>query len=353
MDLKGKKILVTGGASFIGSHLVDALVQKEPASIRVVDDLSSGKKENIAQYIDSGAVEFQQADLFEEQVVRDAVRGMDVVFHLAAFHGGRGVVDTHQRECARNFRMSANMMDASIDASVQKFVYASSGCIYPNYLQANLDEILYLSEEMSGGGLRAKGNGYDPDNTYGADKLAAEIQLSSVARAKLMGGASCRFFTVYGERGKEDHAVIAMIARAFTRQDPFEVWGTGEQVRNWTYVGDIVRGFVRSAEKIDDGTAINLGTMERTRVIDAAKMVIAYVQEKYYPDYNPEIRTLPHMPTGPLNRVADNARARQLLGEDCIQMSFKDGLYRTIGWYFKDRNPDVVKEIVASKLTER
>ena len=81
---------------------------------------------------------------------------------------------------------------------------------------------------------------YDADNMYGWAKLMAEMTLQAYHRDFGLKSASCRFFTVYGERGVENHAVIAMIARAFVRQDPFEVWGDGTQIRNWTYVGDIV-----------------------------------------------------------------------------------------------------------------
>ena len=124
------------------------------------------------------------------------------------------------------------------------------------------DEVLYLTEDMVG-------PPFDADNLYGWAKLMAEMTLRANVREHGMKAASLRYFTVYGERGKEDHAVIAMIARAFIRQDPFVVWGDGQQIRNWTYVGDIVEGTIRAAETIDDGTAVNLGTMERTRVLDA------------------------------------------------------------------------------------
>jgi len=144
---------------------------------------------------------------------------------------------------------------------------------------------------------------------------------------------------VYGERGKEDHAVMAMIARAFVEQSPFLVWGNGEQVRNWTYVGDIVRGTILAAERIDDGTAVNLGTMERTRVIDAVREVLRYTGKEL------EIEFQPEMPTGPMNRVADNARARQLLGWE-PQMSFREGLHRTIDWYFAEKEPVEVRELL-------
>ncbi|MBM3300464.1 MAG: NAD-dependent epimerase/dehydratase family protein, partial [Deltaproteobacteria bacterium] len=158
--------------------------------------------------------------------------------------------------------------------------------------------------------------------------------------------ASCRYFTVYGPRGVENHAVMAMIARAFVRQDPFEVWGDGSQVRNWTYIDDIVRGTILAGEKIDDGTAINLGTMERVRVIDAVKMVLEFT------GHRAEIRLLPDMPTGPLNRVADNSLARKLLGWE-PQVPFREGLSRTIDWYFATKDREEVKEILGRMLIER
>src|SRR5262249_29477620 len=154
------------------------------------------------------------------------------------------------------------------------------------------------------------------------------------------------FFTVYGERGVENHAVIAMIARAFIDQDPFEVWGDGTQIRNWTYVGDIVRGIVLAAERIFDGTAINLGTMERTRVIDAVNEVLRYTRK------SAQIKFRPDMPTGPLNRVASNDLARELLEWE-PRVKFVDGLHRTIDWYFATKDPDQVRGYFERMLTER
>jgi len=205
--------------------------------------------------------------------------------------------------------------------------------VYPNFAQADPNEEIYLREEL------ADEPPFDADNMYGYAKLMGELSLKAYAREWGLKSASCRYFTVYGERGKEDHAVMAMIARAFVEQSPFLVWGNGEQVRNWTYVGDIVRGTILAAERIDDGTAVNLGTMERTRVIDAVREVLRYTGKEL------EIEFQPEMPTGPMNRVADNARARQLLGWE-PQMSFREGLHRTIDWYFAEKEPVEVRELL-------
>jgi nucleoside-diphosphate-sugar epimerase len=331
-------VLVTGGASFIGSHLVQGLLARG-ARVRIVDNLSSGKRDYLRREIEEGEVEMGEGDLREQAVARQAVKGIEIAFHLAADHGGRGYVDLHQAACAANLALDGMFFAACHEAGVEKVVYASSGCVYPNFRQNNPKEILYLSEDMVG-------PPFDADNMYGWAKLMAEMTLKAYCKEYGMKAASCRYFTVFGERGKEDHAVIAMIARAFIRQDPFEVWGTGEQIRNWSYVGDIVEGTILSAEKIDDGTAVNLGTMERTRVLDAVHEVLRYT------GHQAQIKLRPEMPTGPYNRVADNSLARRLLGWE-PRVSFQEGLHRTIDWYFRTHQREEVARRLGTSLTER
>lgn len=338
MNWKNTRTLVTGGASFIGSALVDALVQRG-AIVRVVDNFSSGRRENLTAHLKSNAIELQHADLLDDGVARQAVRGMDLVFHLAADHGGRGYVDLHQAACAGNLGLDGILFRACVQQSVEKVVFASSGCIYPNYIQNDPTELLYLTEDKAG-------PPYDADNLYGWAKLMAEMTLQAYHRDYGMKAASCRYFTVYGPRGHENHAVIAMIARAFVGQNPFVVWGNGEQIRNWTHVDDIVSGTIRAAEAIDDGTAINLGTTERTRVIDAVEEVLRYTGHKATIELHPE------MPTGPMNRVADNSLAKRLLGWE-PQIKFMTGLRNTIDWYFSTKDRKKVASELETLLTER
>lgn len=338
MDWKNKRALVTGGASFIGSSLVDALV-KRGATVRAIDNLSTGRQEYIAHYLKSGAVEFIEGDLLDPATATKSVGGVSHIFHLAADHGGRGYVDLHNVECSTNLILDGQLFREAVKAGVEKIVYASSGCVYPNYLQQDAAEELYLTEDLVG-------PPYDSDNMYGWAKLMGEFTLRHYAQRGLLKAASCRYFTVYGPRGKEDHAVIAMIARAFIGQDPFEVWGTGEQIRNWTYIDDIVEGTIRTAERIDDGTAVNLGTMERIRVADAAAMILREMGRKS------RLKFLPEMPTGPYNRVASNRLAKQLLEWE-PQVMFRDGIRKTIAWYVANRNRDEVRSKLQSMLTER
>ncbi|HEX2715716.1 MAG TPA: NAD-dependent epimerase/dehydratase family protein [Candidatus Acidoferrales bacterium] len=333
-----QKVLVTGGASFIGSHLVDQLLERG-ARVRIVDDLTSGRLENIRPHLANGKLEFIRADLREPGVTRGAVQGVDTVFHLAADHGGRGYVDLHQAGPASNFFLDGLVFAEALKAKVKKVVFASSGCVYPNFLQSDVKKEVYLTEELTKGPN-------DADNMYGWAKLMGEFTLQAYAKEHGLKAASCRYFTVYGPRGVENHAVIAMIARAFTGQDPFEVWGDGTQIRNWTYIEDIVAGTLLAGEKIDDGTAVNLGTMERVRVMDAVKMVLEYT------GHSAEIKLRRDMPTGPLNRVADNSLAKKLLDWE-PKTPFREGLRRTVEWYYKTKDREQVKTILTRMLTER
>lgn len=336
--LARRPVLVTGGASFIGSHLVDALVSVG-ARIRVVDDLSSGKLANIRRHIASGAIEFTRADLLDPTVAAESVAGIHTVFHLAANHGGRGYVDLHQADCATNLLLDGAVFRACRLAGVKKVVYASSGCVYPNHRQTDPTEWLFLTEDQVG-------PPYDADNMYGWAKLMGELSLRAYHRDYGLKSVSCRFFTVYGPRGHENHAVMAMIARAFIRQDPFEVWGSGRQVRNWTFVTDIVDGTLRAAARIDDARAVNLGTRERISVIDAVRRVL------HMTGHRPEIRLRSDMPIGPMNRVADSSLAERLLNW-MPRVRFDDGLRTTIDWYVTTHGRNDVAARLAHRLTER
>jgi nucleoside-diphosphate-sugar epimerase len=338
VNWKGKHVLVTGGTSFIGSSLVDALVSRG-AIVRVVDDLSTGRYEYISRLVESGSVEIIKGDLLDSEIATRSVRGIEYLFHLAAIHGGRGYVDLHNVECSMNLILDGQLFREAVKAHVEKIIFASSGCVYPNHLQSDPERELYLTEDLVG-------PPYDADNMYGWAKLMGELTLQHFVKQGLLKAASCRYFTVYGPRGKEDHAVIAMIARAFIQQNPFEVWGTGEQIRNWTYIDDIVEGTILAAEGIDDGTAVNLGTMERIRVVDAAAMILRRMGVEV------PLKFLPHMPTGPYNRVAANRLAKELIGWEPL-VPFREGIVKTIDWYVKNRNPDEVRNQLQSMLTER
>jgi UDP-glucose 4-epimerase len=326
MKLKNKKILITG-CSFIGSHLLEKLINKGADSIRIVN-LSDRHVKHFKKYLKE--IEFFQWDLRHFNRAMKSVKNIDIVFHLAADHGGRGYVETQQGRTASNFLLDSSVFYACLKQGVEKIMYASSGCVYPNYLQKDPKKEFYLKEEIVGPPFEA-------DNIYGWGKLMGEMTLKVYYKDFGLKSAICRLFTVYGERASESHAVMAAIAKAFIKQDPFEIWGDGQQVRNWTYVEDIVDGLLLAAEKIDNATAINLGTTERIKVIDMVKMIFKYT------GFHPKKIQFLKMPTGPLNRVADNSLAKKLLSWR-PKYSFNEGLKRTIDWYFSTHKLGEVKK---------
>ncbi len=343
MSWNGTKVLVTGGASFIGSHLVDKLVSLG-ADVRVADDLSSGRLENLAA--SDGRYEFVEGDLRDRSFARSVTSGRAVVFHLAACHGGRGFIDTHPADCASNMVLDGIVFDEAARAKVDRVAFASSACVYPVQLQeAPVDgKTVYLQEEWA-----------DPfrvgcassDGEYGWAKLMGEMTLRAYYKQYGLKSVSCRYFTAYGERENETHAVIALIAKAFVRMDPYEIWGDGQQDRNFTYVGDIVDGTILAAERIDDASPINIGTAEHIKIIDLARLIFAEM------GWTPRgLHFDMSKPVGVYSRAADLTRTRARLGWE-PQMSVKEGLRRTIEWYVGSRKMSDVADRLGLLLTER
>lgn len=356
MDLKGKRVLITGVASFISSHLADALVAKGVANLCGIDNLSGGRFDNIAHLVKDDKLHFIKGDLREQNMLRVALRQQkpDIVFHLAADHGGRGYVDLHNAECANNLFLSGLVLHECVNAGVEKVIFAGSGCEYQNYLQTDASQELYLSEDLLGPPYLDKK--MQADNMYGWEKLMTEMTLYHYVKGgKLGSGASCRFFTVYGPRGKTDHAIMAMIGRAFIRQNPFIIWGDGNAKRNWTHVSDIVSGMIASAEYNGDFLGVNLGTMESTSVQQAAEMAVEIANELRPGDnYAPEFRHLLDMPVGPINRIANNTLAKETMGWE-PQVALADGMRETARWFFETQDAEklIAHFLDEKNLTER
>ncbi|MEZ5499962.1 MAG: NAD-dependent epimerase/dehydratase family protein [Steroidobacteraceae bacterium] len=339
----GAKVLVTGGASFIGSHLVDRLVTLG-ARVRVADDLSSGRLENLALSHDK--IEFHKGDLRERPFAREMVSNQQVVFHLAACHGGRGFIDTHPADCAANMVLDGIVFEEAYRAKVDRISFASSACVYPVQRQVAPQggNVVYLREEWADPFTEGCASS---DGEYGWAKFMGEMSLKAYAKQYGLKSVSCRLFTAYGERENETHAVIALIAKAFVRMDPYEIWGDGKQDRNFTYVSDIAEGMIRAAEKITDGSPINIGTAEHVQIIDLVEKICRLT--KFRPkSFNFDMSK----PVGVYSRAADLSRARAVLGWE-PQVSVDDGLKRTIDWYFSTHKADEVAGKLGVLLTER
>jgi UDP-glucose 4-epimerase len=327
-----KKCLVTGGASFIGSHLTEALLARG-AEVRVADNLSSGRKENLSTV--EADIELMIGDLRHMDFALAATSGCDVVFHLAADHGGRGYIATHPANCAGNMALDNIVFACAAENAVEQITFASSACVYPTDIQ---EERVLLKEDMVSFEVRG---GAFADEEYGWAKLMGEMSLRAYHKQYGTRTASARLSTVYGPRENESHALVALIAKAFIRQSPFEIWGTGEQTRGFTYVDDIVEGLLLASEHIDDGSAVNVGTSEYISLNRIAEEIFQAI------NWRPAagIRHLVDKPVGVLHRALDGTHALQKTGWQPVT-ALEEGVRKTVEWY--TRNHDVSE--VAARL---
>ncbi len=339
VNWKNKKCLVTGGASFIGSHLVETLLRKG-ATVRIADDLSSGLLSNLATVAPD--IEFMHGDLKHLDFARRASAHCDVVFHLAADHGGRGYIATHPANCAANMALDNIVFEAALHQGVERIIFASSACVYPTDIQngKNLLREDMVSFEKRGGAFA--------DEEYGWAKLMGELSLRAYHRQYDIKAASARISTAYGPRENESHALIALLAKAFIKQSPFEVWGNGQQTRGFTYVQDVVDGLVLACGHIDDGSAVNVGTSEFISLNRVAEEIFTAL------DWHPPggITHLEDKPVGVLHRALDGSYAKRKTGWS-PKVSLKEGVRETAAWYISNRDPDEVAMRLDTLLMER
>jgi UDP-glucose 4-epimerase len=247
------RALVTGGAGFIGSHLVDALLASD-AAVTVVDDLSSGRRERVSE-----GASLEVVDIAEPGALAPVIAAArpDVVFHLAAQVDVRSSVADPLRDARLNVGGTASVLEAARQAGARRVLLASTGgALYGD------TSVLPTPESAS----------IAPFSPYGASKAAAESYCALYTRLHGLSTLSLRFGNVYGPR-QDPHAeagVIAIFAGAAVEGRPVTVYGDGSQTRDYVYVGDVVAGFMAAAAA--DGTgAVNVGTGVETSVLELTR----------------------------------------------------------------------------------
>jgi UDP-glucose 4-epimerase len=272
------------------------------------------------------------------------MKDVDVVFHLAALHGGRGYIDSHPAQCCSNMILDQLVFEEAQRANVERVCFASSACVYPSYLQEETGSAYRLREEDANPFVRDKAFA---DLEYGWAKLMGEMALKAYHKQYGIKTSAVRIFTAYGPRENETHAIIALIAKAFVKMDPYVIWGTGEQDRNFTYVQDIVDALVLAAEKIEDGSPVNAGRDDRITINQAAELVFGIGR------WRP--RQVHHdlsKPQGVASRAADLTRAKRVLGWE-PKVSYAEGFKKTFEWYFANKDEKKVKADLDRLLMER
>lgn len=310
--------VVTGGAGFIGSHLTEALVRRGD-TVRVVDDLSSGRRENLTGLEvgppRSGApVELFQGDLLDPELLRAALVGARGVFHEAA----QVSVPASVRDPLASYRVNVmgtlGVLEAARASGVAKVVLAASSAAYGD------DPVLPKVESQTP----------RPLSPYASGKLAGEAMLAAWASAYGLEGVALRYFNVYGPRQADDSpysGVIALFAKALLAGRAPTIFGNGEQTRDFVYVEDVVRANLLAMERhLEPGVVINVGTGTRVSIRELFDILARHAGFSGAPVLAPaRAGDVPHS-------VASIERARALLAFE-PRWRLDEGLERTIAWY--------------------
>lgn len=301
------KALVSGGAGFIGSHLVRRLVT-EGYTVRVVDDLSTGRLENL----DGVGVELERRDLSRDPIA-EVVRDVDVVFHLAAVpsvpRSVRDPLRSHEAAATATLRI----LQASRDAGVKTFVNSSSSSVYGNVASPPMRESMATL----------------PRSPYAVAKLAAEGYTRAFASLFGMRTVSLRYFNVFGPRqdpNSEYAAVIPRFVKAYIGKERPKVFDDGLQSRDFTHVGNVVEANLLAARAEHlAGESVNVAAGAPRSVLDLLDEISAAFGYRLEPEF------LPARPGDIRDSHADISAARELFGYRPT-VSFADGLRETIAW---------------------
>jgi len=305
------KYLVTGGGGFIGSNIVGELLQRGE-EVRILDNFSTGRRENIAEF--SGKIEVIEGDVRDLKTVEETVNGVDFVFHQAALPSVQRSILNPLTTNEVNITGTLNLLLASKETKVRRFVYASSSSVYGN--SADLPK----SEDMSP----------HPLSPYAISKLAGERYCQAFYDIYGLETICLRYFNVFGPKQdpfSEYSAVIPKFIKALAQKRRPDIYGDGEQTRDFTYVHNVVMAnlLASSAEGVA-GEVINIACGERfslNRMLKFLQGVFNLDIDPVYSDPRPgEVR----------DSLADVTKARKLLGYE-PQTSFFEGLNKTVQWF--------------------
>ncbi len=318
MDISGKAVLVTGGAGFIGSYVVDLLARDN--RVTVLDDFSIGERAALDDAERTGNVRVVEGDIRDEQTVADCAAGADVVFHMAAASLRRSLSDP-----LTNHEINATgtliVLEAARAAGVRRFVYVSSSEAYGTARERVMDEQ----------------HPQEPTTVYGAAKLAGEAYARAYFLTYELPTVIVRPFNAYGPRahlvGPAGEVIPRFVIFALAGRAPV-IFGTGEQTRDFTYVSDTARGIIL-AGACDElvGDVANIGTGRETSIRDLAQAVLRAVGREDIEPVHEDARP------GDVDRhCADISKASRLTGY-APQVDLGEGIARYVEW-FKSQGHD-------------
>jgi UDP-glucuronate 4-epimerase len=317
MSERRKRFLVTGGAGFIGSHLVDRLLAQDPARVVVLDNFDEFydpqiKRANIAKHFNNQAFNLIEADIRDYAALKQIFSDQyfDVIIHLAAKAGVRPSVSEPRAYTEVNINGTMNLLDLAERNGIKKFIFGSSSSVYGDYAQAPFREDAPLW----------------PISPYAATKASGEMLARTYSRLHGMRIVCLRFFTVYGARQRPDLA-IHKFARLISSRSPIPIYGDGEAERDFTYIDDILQGMMAAIEY--DATPfeiINLGESQTIKVNRMVELLEDALSQKAI------IERRPPQPGDMLLTHADITKARNLLGYQPTT-PVEEGIRKFVEWF--------------------
>lgn len=309
--------VVTGGAGFIGSHIVGRLLQ-EGEEVVIVDDFSTGRESNLADFKSHPKLLVERTSILESDALVRIFKGAEFVFHQAAIPSVQRSLEYPLETNAVNVGGTLNVFLAAREAGVKRVVYASSSSLYGD------SEILPKSEEFS----------INPLSPYALQKFAGELYTRLFFNLYGTGGIALRYFNVFGPRQdpmSEYSAVIPRFVTAMLNGEAPTIYGDGEQSRDFTYIDNVVDANLRAARSSNaDGEVMNIAVGTRISLNDLVSVLNQLFGTRIKPIYEParagDVR----------HSQACIARARRLIGFE-PRVDFKTGLQRTIDWYARSR----------------
>jgi UDP-glucose 4-epimerase len=323
LEINRKNILVTGGAGFIGSHLSEDLL-KQGARVTVLDnfdDFYQGKEENVRGLLGNERFKLVRGSILDSGLVQDLVKGADGVVHLAAQAGIRYCNDHPFKANEVNATGTLNVLVACHRSGVNKLVYASSSSIFGDPVRTPMDE----------------SHPTNPNNPYGASKLAGEKYCTSFAKAYGMDVTCLRYFSVYGPRGRPDQ-VLYSFAEKLARGEPPVIYGDGSYSRDFTYVTDVVSATILSIYTDSvGGRVLNIGYGKDFKMIDVVRKITNHFGEDIGIRFEKQTQ-------GDFSRtLCDNQSARRTLGWR-PEVQFDDGLGQFLKWFDANRPQLLLRE---------
>ncbi|MEO8256017.1 MAG: NAD-dependent epimerase/dehydratase family protein [Acidobacteriota bacterium] len=316
--MKGKRILVTGGAGLIGSHITDQLLLEDPAEIVILDSFVRGRRENLAAALADGRVTIVTGDLRDAALVTRVTEGIDIVFHLAAIR---------ITQCAEEPRLALevlvdgtfNVLEAAVKAGVEKVVASSSASVY------GMADRFPTAEDH---------HPYHNRTIYGAAKAFNEGLLRSFNEMYDLKYVALRYFNVYGPRmdvhGAYTEVFIRWMERIAAGKAPM-IFGDGLQTMDFVHVHDIARANILAAKSDVSDEVFNVASGTETSLKEMAARMLAIMGSSQVPEFGPA-RAVNPVP----RRLADTGKAKRLLGFE-TRVSIEDGLRGLVEWWQQER----------------